>query len=423
MRRIPEWKRIGVVLLTFYLVIFILDYEEKCGEHHLIYTCALYKQYKVSGTLCSQLCDDNFFRTSKKQCLSIGVAKQVIQYLDWPVGLVDSLVVKFQTSWYKDYQNNQGTVDLINTARNQCLHETSSHRLCEQYTDSIIVQADTNNDGYVDEIEAVTMAILLRNREFVMLTMLDQSNIVTKLLGYCGGMYAVENVDSTVDQVFGTADHILDVFPMEGLDLIISIIPETTIRKFDPLAKYFYSLFIQKYIPVTEDKNWLTNQIFELLNNIVDFQGTRFHLCDIHWANFGIIKRGFEKVLVILDSDDLYPSNIVSEKLQTIKCEDHDDCHLGDHLDCVSSCNYNLGTCQAKLTKQDLNILCWNLLHTVWVPGFAGDNIDEMFPLARVHELLRACNQLPMYANSTAYRQQGLRTVQTIFQQITGYYK
>ncbi|XP_070560980.1 divergent protein kinase domain 1A-like [Ptychodera flava] len=417
---------LGWILVLHFLFIFIIEHESKCGEQHIRYTCAQVKANRISGSLCHKLCDDQYFTSSKRQCLAGNPSKQILQFLDWPGDDLGDIVVKFRTQWYQDFTDHLAAkFNLTHHAKRLCLQETQNVKLCDVYVATLMTLTDSNTDGQIDDIEAATVSTLLKNREFFMLTLLHKSALIPELVGFCGGMYAVESVDYTVEQVVGTTDHLLDVLPIQGLDVFVSAIPESILESAQPLAHLYFDTFKRKFLPSRRDEVWLTNQFFVVLKRLADFNGIHIHMCDIHWANFGVMtRRGTRTRLVLLDFDSLFPTAAANHKLQSTSCDSDDDCAIGDYDDCMSRCDSNLKTCGAELNTQNLNILCRNLLIKIWMPALEHheDDLDRSFPYTQVVELFEKCTSLPLYEDSKSYIQDGIEPIHDSFQAITGHY-
>lgn len=181
--------------------------------------------------------------------------------------------------------------------------------------------------------EMANVWALLQDNEYLALTLYEKYDVFPRLVGSCGSMFAVQQLNS-----------------ISGFWHLITL--------YDSKQEW-------------RNRIKIAVKILEFLNILQNGPADPLHICDMKMNHFGLTE-DLQKVKY-LDLDSVHPRSIVN--LITgdgSPCTKHSDC---DFLDCRSFCNLVTSKCQFGVVNSNMQIVCekiflgWVMPGRVVVPG------------------------------------------------------
>ena len=133
-----------------------------------------------------------------------------------------------------------------------------------------------------------------------------------------------------------------------------------------------HNLFVMEYAPtdpftnipkITEYRSWdfrakLALGLIEMVKSLQQPSPNKtLHLCDFQEANFGVLKKENGDYMVMsIDNDiSLFQDDLVNniEADKKVSCGTDKECYF---LDCISTCNKEVGKCSGVLTSNNLQV-------------------------------------------------------------------
>ena len=371
--------------------------------------CSDYKAGKISGQLCSDLCQDHKIQFGK--CLTTVPEKHVFAG-KWQE---QEVILKLAMYWFTAYQHFEeiddhslvlAYKDYVSVRVKDLFGECPK---CSQLTAKLVLLGDDNSNGHISASEARSFLPLLYQTEPMMLMVLNDSIHTLDYYGYCGGLYAVEKVKYIAEDLFGNQwnfidlDLLPDVFePVEEiiryigkktLDLVFSTPCISTVLNDATryIKSFIHTLFFQVLAPSKIEE---FDFAFSLLDTILDLSSNPYGLiqsCDVHLGNFGITNSSLVK---LMDLDSTYPNVLLQAILSQKTCIADADCWVDTHDDCVSTCDSNTGNCTTHVQRQDLQNICLHF-HLVFKKNLYSEPNTPSLKQA-IENLVLFCKNLPV---------------------------
>ena len=363
----------------------------------------------MSGSLCSDLCEQNNFHLGR--CLST-VPEKKIYDADWKGREV---ILKVNMSWFEEFAKRQNITDndavilykndisfRVRTLFGDCPR-------CSELTSVLMSFGDGNSDGTITGSEARTFISLLQHIEPMMLMALNGSKHTVDFYGYCGGLYAVEEMPYVASKVF------LDTWELLDLCLPDFLLPlQEKLNYFAENLLHAATFYVQYAASILSDTlSWTKYPIFysffgmrvsrkhdkfkfaySMLDATLDVSDKAYGLvqsCDGHLENYGITN---ESVVKIIDFDLMYPYAFIKTILEQKKCASDSECWAGNNRFCLSTCDANTGSCTSLMRFQDLHLICEVLFPAI----FSDTNILEPPTFNRTY-LTRAISKLGVFCS------------------------
>lgn len=316
--------------------------------------CKLYEDGLAVGSLCAPLCITKDIHSLT--CHSFQATKEAVFSAEWHnIRLVFKSVPKDLQAihWYDNGVIHYPTEkEFLSTIRNIV---KSKLNLTLAYDTAIrlsrLKPSYEEKDRLKRHKEIDNLWFLLQDNEYLLSTLFTDKDVFPQLLGTCGPYFAVEYLDALPDT-------------------------SSLLKLSDTLEDWSKRLRI-------------AIQILDLLEELETGFREPFHLCDIKMDHFGVVKRS--KKLKFIDLDGVLPRSLISNLIKDVTyCKSDSDC---DFLDCRSRCNQNTNKCVARVTNNNLQIVCeklflgWRMSNTVIVPGLL---MSEHTP-AELATILRQC--------------------------------
>ncbi|CAD5208833.1 unnamed protein product [Bursaphelenchus xylophilus] len=280
------------------------------GERIIASLCQNYKNKKLSGDLCSTICNaknwtlTDFQQGANKRVLKLAVGSQ-------------NLVLKATKDFFDDYTlldpgiNEEDlvktVVELVNARigfewpynyRNHLMkHLWSTYN--QRKTEPQLSEADKNS-----------LWALLDQDEFITFKLLPLSRVTTKVQGSCGHFYSVDS---------------LLPFKMKG---------------------YYMGL-----------KAKILVHLMGTLKLFYEFLNEPLQWCDVKFENLGL-SANYPKRFVVMDADMLYTESRLNQILTSRKCETDKDC---EYFDCHASCINSTGMCSTRV-NDNIDVFCDKLV-------------------------------------------------------------
>ncbi|EDO38496.1 predicted protein [Nematostella vectensis] len=394
----------GAVVLSiafFYLIEFYFE----CNQSHIDQLCKEYDAGQVTGNLCHSMCSEKSVLINR--CLT-GQGEKKVHSATWNGREV---VLKFFTT----FQNY--TIELLEPR-----YEITQYILslfgrfdqcekCQATFDQILDIADVDRDGKLSALETKSILDLLHTPEPRLLLILNGSKHSPNIYGYCGRLYAVENIPHIADILFGLPMRLDDLcalpFILEPVENFIrSIIYKyynTLEKKFMPmLSKIQMIVFVnilQLRVPNIEER---FNYMHSVLDGLLELNSNPFGLlqsCDVHNGNFGLTDDA-PPIAKFIDLDLTYTKYTAEVYLESTSCSSNSDCTIGDFKECASKCNTETGYCNSKLLSQDVQNICLAIVDPLISYVYQNFNKDPVqlrcFQVA-VESIREYCVTIPVY--------------------------
>ncbi|XP_053209064.1 divergent protein kinase domain 1C-like [Panonychus citri] len=267
--------------------------------------CVAWEKDKIIGNLCSDWCQgSSSVIQSCPSTRSFHGGKECIFYGEWKNSEIIVKAKKLKSTNMMDVDLKltrdeiiQGLASIVSTAFDGSENIDSSY-LTIPWTGSPSKLSSLTNK------ELHNLWILAQDNEFIYstffgsLTQWNPIKLLPQLKATCGHFYAVEYIPRILQ--------LTDIMP-------------------DKLnTRPFVASFHRRVHIATMLLTWLRD---------LEMSGYNLHLCDVKYDQFGITDNGS---IVLIDSDMLYPREIVRESIQHIdSCIKDEDC---DFIDCKGRC-------------------------------------------------------------------------------------
>ncbi|XP_074066824.1 divergent protein kinase domain 1B [Macrotis lagotis] len=353
---------LGIFVGSWVVYMHYSSYSELCRGHVCqMIICDQYKKGIISGSACSDLCDEHTLVF--QQCLSPSPTKQVYSGI-WKGKAV---IIKCGITEALKAENNPDTIPrrelvlfdkptrgtsmdefremLLNFLKANLGDQPSLTGLVGQ----IITMADVNQDGKVSLAEAKSIWALLQFNEFLLMLSLHEKEHTSKLLGHCGDLYLTEKIPHS--SLYGT----------EVPPFLRPLLPSVIHR-----------IIQQWFAPAWPRRAKIAIGLLEFVEEV--FHGTYgvFYICETSSANVGYnAKYDFK----MADLGKVAPEAAVRAFLKGRHCEQNADCTYGQ--DCMAPCDRLMKQCKSDLIQPNLAKVC-GLLKDYLLSGTPADLKDEL---------------------------------------------
>ena len=304
-------------------------------------------------------------------------------------------IIKFSRDWYNKMElllNSDGT-DIVTDISNKIEYLRSySNRNFNLFMKNI-----KNTTNVTENLSQTGWLALMAMNEPFLLSFFNNSGWLVNFLGNCGGLYAVERVEYSADQVYGSDEQIINLLRLPD---IVSVMQHfissrsfhyylTYIQHFITSNSFYYYLtlpFRTKPMTTCRDAasdifNYVQLKLYEksyqvkkpsfldrvtyaehLLNTFELFTkqtNSHLHLCDVHPGNFGVLSDGGVK---LIDTDLLVTRPLLQDHLSNLSCVSDSECKYGYDTDCQSSCDIETLTCTTAVAKGNFQNLCHSVI-------------------------------------------------------------
>ncbi|PFX24634.1 Protein FAM69A [Stylophora pistillata] len=391
----------------------------KHSSYSLQTKCSAYKAGHVSGPLCPDLCSSqSIFHLGN--CLSTVPDKKIYNG-EWQG---EKVIFKINMSWFEEFERRQIIADISVvssyqedvSSRVKALFGDCSH--CNKLVSRLLLLGDGDGDKTISASEGRTFISLLQLVEPMMLMVLNESKHTVDFFGYCGGLYAVEEVSFVASDVFGDTWELteLSLFPdvFEPKQKVFNDLSSRAMKfvgssLLKMAGNFGYASTVAKCPIISAFFHVYINSIrkkfdfaYSLLDATLDVSTSRYgltQLCDVHLGNYGITTTSTVK---LLDLDLMYPHVFLRTLLEQKKCVSDWDCFVGRFDFCWSTCDKTKGTCKSLLGIQDLHMVCEGVFPQLFKsPNYLEPTGHNMTCLERVMRKLAVfCSKIPVVYSS-----------------------
>jgi len=370
LRRQRKFLCIALTLLLFmvaYIVVIHEDiviqekhyqpFSESCltgtGDGLVKELCGNYSRGLAYGSLCDDICTNKLFQISS--CIHHGttyvllgdLANQKVAIKRKQVHNIKELQLEFDR-FIDHYSSDITSVQRYFIDRLKSEVQGSNGKDAMNVLSSNMLSISQKLFGREVSLLTVeqmkTSWQLLGQDEVLMLAIHEKMNTITKLLGTCGPVYAIEQVKP-------------------------------------------YSHYFPEVLPVLPWKNRvkIANGFLDLVEEFQHSEAGPLHHCDIQEANFGLTEDFRVKAI---DVDLVYSQNRIDEILPQPKCVKDEDC---DFFDCISQCDMESRLCTNKSLTNNLQVICRDIFAPSWPRSGLLSNFQPVHIAQKLKILLDDC--------------------------------
>ena len=300
-----------------------------------VFQCQLYKEGKITGSLCGPLCEAEQVKFSKCTDFHAGKKVDIMTCSDFCVpGETVAAVLKSsndnisaQLSNHPDILpegvQSENFVASTNEMIQKMLYWELGFQPFSSETNMMEVMWEKHYTKFTRSLREKraafrTIMMLMDETEYKMVKAMESSGIVPHIYGTCGPLYLQESC------------------PPGLLD-----VPVISLGNDTPAPASW------------QQKATAVIQLLRLIKRLEQDFSEVLHLCDVKGSNFGVCADGSVKVI---DADNVFFHTSMMETFNASRCTDHGDCNF---FDCGGWCMVNTGRCYPVITNNNLQVnLC-----------------------------------------------------------------
>ncbi|XP_014666533.1 PREDICTED: protein FAM69A-like [Priapulus caudatus] len=326
---------LAIAVIVIWLAWNVLQFAlyDPCHKTEVIDDiCKNYKRGEITGTFCYELCESETVDIGQcdihsnhhveflyQSYFEVDRTRYVYHMEKWSFSIIKSYVILPSVITYREFELylKEFAEDVLGPGEHSAL------------VDRLLAMADINHDAKISLAEAQTIWLLIHTGDFFLRVVLRGSSVVATIQGFCGGLYAYEDVP---------------IRSLYSMWVIMSRLwPSRYYNKMFPYRLPSWQARAKHVVALLEFADQLTSD---------DRYGS-FYVCNVGRSKFGFT---LKDELRITDMSQVISKHALERQVSGMPCETDSECSFGDT--CVVTCDSNTHTCRADVALPPLSQIC-----------------------------------------------------------------